>query len=157
MRRMFATEDWWAVWLGLLLVALAMPATAGFDALGWVVKTNVWLDPGAALAPFSPAYANVPGVLSLAFTFLFLLILVSVGAYAQGFNLKRFIPAFSVVFGISFVCWLLGHYAYIAQTPDKRDAMKISWSLGLTGEAGYILALLAGLAIGNLLPGKHGG
>src|ERR1019366_3633773 len=154
MRKLFATEDWWAVWLGLMLVALAMPVTAGFDARGGVVKTNVWIAPSAALATFSTAYANVPGVVSLVLTYLFLLVLVSVGAYAQGFSLGRFIPAFSVVFGISFLCWLLGHYAYIAQTPDKRAAMGISWSLGLTGEAGYILALLAGLLISNFFPAQ---
>src|ERR1022692_3309036 len=135
MRKLFATEDWWAVWLGLLLVALAIPVTAGFDTLGWVVKTNVWHTPGAALAPFSTAYANVPGLVSLVLTFLFLLTLVSVGAHAQGFSLRSFIPAFCVVFGISFLCWFLGHYAYIAQTPDKRAAMGISWSLGLTGRS----------------------
>src|SRR5579871_4479370 len=42
---------------------------------------------------------------------------------------------------------------YIAATPNKLTQFGISWSLGLTGEAGYILALLVGLAIGNLLPG----
>ena len=47
---------------------------------------------------------------------------------------------------------LLGHYAYIAQTPDKRPATGISWSLGLTGEAGYLVALLAGLFVANVLP-----
>ena len=157
MRRLFATEDWWAVWLGLLLVALAMPVTAGFDALGWVVKTNVGSRPARPWSHSPRPMRMCRGSLSLALTFLFLLALVSVGAYAQGFNLKRFIPAFSVVFGISFLCWLLGHYAYIAQTPDKRAAMGISWSLGLTGEAGYIVALLAGLAIGNFLPALAGG
>ncbi len=60
---------------------------------------------------------------------------------------------FTVVFCISYFCWLAGHYGYIAQTPDKQAKMGIGWSLGLTGEAGYILALLAGLAIGNFLPG----
>ena len=152
-RKLFATEDWWAVWLGFLLVALAMPVTAGFDALGWVVKANVWLAPGTSVAPFSPT-SQVSGIVSLALTFLLLLGLVSLGAYAQGFNLARFIPAFSVIFGLSFLCWLMGHYAYIAQTPDKRAAMGISWSLGLTGEAGYILALFGGLLIGNFLPAQ---
>ena len=37
MRKLFATEDWWAVWLGLLLVALAIPVTAGFDTLGVII------------------------------------------------------------------------------------------------------------------------
>ena len=47
---------------------------------------------------------------------------------------------------------LIGHYAYIAQTPDKRLATGITWSMGLTGEAGYLVALLAGLVVANLLP-----
>ena len=29
-------------------------------------------------------------------------------------------PAFIVVYWISILCWLVGHYAYFAQTPDKR-------------------------------------
>ena len=86
-------------------------------------------------------------------TFLLLLTLVTFGAYAQGFDLRRFVPAFTIVFAISYLCWLAGHYAYIAQTPDKRAAMGIAWSLGLTGEAGYVIALLAGLLIGNCIPG----
>src|SRR5262249_49577602 len=40
-----------------------------------------------------------------------------------------------------------------AQTPDKRAAMGITWSLGLTGEAGFIVALLVGLLVGNFMPG----
>ncbi len=153
MRAKFATEDWWAVWLGLILVLLALPAAAGIDLLGWAVKTNVWLSPGQALAPFSQSYAALPGVASLALTFLLLLGLVTLGAWAQGSNLRRFLPAFTAVFAISFLCYALGHYAYIAQTPDRREAMGITWSLGLTGEAGYIIALLAGLILGNLFPG----
>jgi uncharacterized membrane protein YadS len=78
------------------------------------------------------------------------------GASAQKFDLRRFVPGFTVIFWISYLSWLIGHDAYIAQTPDKRAAMGLPWSLGLTGEAGYIVALLAGLAIGNFLPGVAG-
>ena len=70
-----------------------------------------------------------------------------------GSHLRKFVPAFTVIYWVSILCWLIGHYAYIAQTPDKRGAMGITWSLGLTGEAGFIVALLAGLAVGNFLPG----
>jgi uncharacterized membrane protein YadS len=81
------------------------------------------------------------------------LTLVGVGAHAQSFDLRRFLTGFTAIFWISYLCWIAGHYAYIAQTPDKRSAMGLSWSLGLTGEAGYIVALLAGLCCGNFLPG----
>ena len=63
-----------------------------------------------------------------------------------------FAKSFTFIFAISYLCWVAGHNAYIAATPDKRDALKVSWSLGLTGEAGYILALAAGLVLGNFFP-----
>ncbi len=50
-------------------------------------------------------------------------------------------------------CWIAGHYAYIAATRDKLAQFGIGWSLNLTGEAGLILALLAGLLGGNFAPG----
>src|SRR5208282_2241421 len=105
------------------------------------------------VAPCSKDFAHVPGAMSLVLTYLLLLGLVTIGASMQGFSLPRFIPGFTVVFAISYLCWFAGHYAYIAQTPDKRAAMGITWSLGLTGEAGFVIALLAGLLIGNVLPG----
>jgi len=45
------------------------------------------------------------------------------------------------------------HYAYIAATSNDLGKFGIPWSLNLTGEAGYILALIAGLIVGNFFPG----
>ena len=149
----YATEDGLAVWLGLIVISLALPAVAGADLLGWLAATQVWLEPGKALLPVGKAYAGLPPAVSLLGTFALILALMTGGAYWLGLRLKNFVPAFTVIYGISIVCWLIGHYAYIAQTPDKRAAMGISWSLGLTGEAGFIVALLAGLAVGNFMPG----
>src|SRR5271166_704157 len=43
--------------------------------------------------------------------------------------------------------------AQATQNRERRwGAMGISWSLGLTGEAGYLVALLAGLFVGNVVP-----
>src|SRR5262249_54214898 len=92
------------------------------------------------------------GPASLGLTYLFLVIIMGVGAVALRLDLKKFLLSFTVIFAISFVCWFLGHYVPIAATPDKRPP-GVTWSLSLTGEAGYIIALLAGLAIGNFLPG----
>ena len=47
----------------------------------------------------------------------------------------------------------MGSWAYIAATPNMRAKLGIGWSLNLTNESGFILALLAGLFIGNFLPG----
>jgi uncharacterized membrane protein YadS len=153
MKDWFKTEDWWAVWIGLLVFVLSLASLGGVDLLGWGVSTSVWLNVSKALAPVSKGYAALPAVASLAATYAFLLAVMSIGAWALGYDLRRFVLTFSAVFWISYLCWLVGNYAYIAATPDKRKDFGISWSLGLTGEAGFIVALLVGLAIGNGLPG----
>jgi uncharacterized membrane protein YadS len=154
MRIKISTEDGWAVVLGVAIVALALPCAWGFDLLGWLAAARVWLEPGKAVGSVadSEVFRQVPGAVYVVLTYLFFVVLLGAGAWAQGFEVGRFLAAFSVLFAIAMACWLAGHYAYIAQTPNKLDEMKIGWSLGLTGEAGYLLALMAGLAIGNLAP-----
>jgi uncharacterized membrane protein YadS len=151
MRAWLTTEDWWAVWIGLSVVVLALLSAVGADVLGWAVNNRVWLDPWQALAPVSKTYADVPPLISALVTYVFLLAVLSVGAHFLKLNLRRFALGFTVVFWVSFLCWTLGHFAYIAATPDQRG--EIPWSLGLTGEAGFIVALLAGLVLGNFFPG----
>lgn len=153
MKSTFSSEDWWAVWVGLILVLLALPAVGGIDLLGWTAKTSAWLDITESIAPVSKAYPELSGIVSLLLTFLLVCALVGLGAWSMGLPLRSFFASFAVVFGVSYACWVLGHYGYIALTPDKREAAGIRWSLGLTGEAGYIIALAAGLVIGNFLPG----
>src|SRR2546428_4782065 len=75
------------------------------------------------------------------------------GAAALGLDAKRFAAGFSVILWASYLCWFAGNNAWVAATPDKRAGFGIGWSLSLTGEAGFIIALAAGLVIGNLLPG----
>lgn len=146
------SEDWMSVWIGLLISVLSLGLLVDLDVMGWAVKTNVWASVGDALQPVSSAYAGLGGVASLLLTFAFLLLVMLVAARALGADLKRFAAGFTVVFAVSYVCWFLGHYAYIAATPDQLEGLGIGWSMNLTGEAGYILALLAGLTVGNFFP-----
>jgi uncharacterized membrane protein YadS len=157
MRDWLKTEDWWAVWVGLLVVALGLGVLAGADLLGWGVATSEWLDVHKAVNPSSPAYAGYAGPasgwVSLGLTYLFLLVVLGIGAGLMGFHLGRFALGFTVVFWVSYACLLAGHNVYIAATPNHREGLGISWSLGLTGEAGFVIALLVGLVVGNFLPG----
>jgi hypothetical protein len=165
MKDWFKTEDSWAVWIGLFVFALSLAVLAGVDLLGWGVDTHVWTDVSKGFKPVAAGakYQKLPpgavttdpglsGPLSLLFTYLFLLAVMSAGAAAMKLNLPRFIAGFTVIFWLSYLCLLLGHNVYIAATPNSRPR-DISWSLGLTGEAGFIVALLAGLIIGNFFPG----
>jgi uncharacterized membrane protein YadS len=152
MRNWFRSEDGWAVVMGLFIVSLGLASTLGYDLLGWVVSTKEWVDPSLAIAPTNKSLTSLPGWGSLILTYLFLATLLGIGARLIGFNLRRFLIGFAIVFGISFLSWALGHYGYIATTPDKRKTLGLEWSMGLTGEAGYIIALLAGLTLGNFFP-----
>ncbi|MBZ5567723.1 MAG: YeiH family protein [Acidobacteriia bacterium] len=147
------SEDWLSVCIGLGVFILSLGLLFGADILGWVVTTAVWTAPAKALAPASKAYKTLPGLVSLLGTYIFLLAILLAGAKALRANLKSFAKGFTGVFFISYVCWFIGSWAYIAATPDKRAALKIPWSLNLTNESGFILALLAGLIVGNFLPG----
>jgi uncharacterized membrane protein YadS len=146
------TEDWLAVWLGLALFALSLAPLFGGDLLGWAVTTSLWTKPSQALAPASKAYGAVPGVVALLATYLFLLSILTAGARALGFKATRFAKAFTFVFCAAYLSWTLGSWAYVAATPDKRTALHIGWSLNLTNEAGYVVALILGLLAGNLFP-----
>jgi len=146
------SEDWLAVCIGLLIFALSLGLLFGVDLLGWVVTTSVWTSPAKALVPASKQFAKLPAFLSLIGTYVFLLAILLIGAKALRANLPRFAASFTVFFFVSYGCWFLGNCAYLAATPDKRQALKIGWSLNLTNESGFIIALLAGLLIANLWP-----
>lgn len=94
---------------------------------------------------------GMSGLTSIILTYLFLLVLMTIGAAALRANIGKFIVSFTIVFWISYICFLLGHYAYIAALQPEKAG--IPWSLRLSGEAGLIIALLAGLFIGNFMPG----
>jgi len=152
-KRSFISEDWLSLWIGLFVFILSLGIFLGLDVLGWGIKTNVWTDLSNTLQALSKNYQDLPGVVSLILTYGFLLITIGIGIKAIGEKFKDFIIPFTIIFFISYFCWLVGHYAYIAATSDKLTQLNISWSLNLTGEAGYVIALLVGLIVGNFFPG----
>lgn len=148
------SEDWLSVWIGLLVFVLALGVLGGADILGWVVTTGVWTDASKALAPGSKVYARIGGLGALVATYVALLVVMTVGAAALKANIKRFALGFTAVFWISYLCWIAGSYANFAvNTPADMQKFGIGWSLKLTAEGGFIVALLAGLIVGNFLPG----
>ncbi|MEW5767861.1 MAG: putative sulfate exporter family transporter [bacterium] len=147
------SEDWLAVWLGLFIFALSLGVFSGVDLLGWVVKTGIWTDMAKALSPISEVYGKLGGLGSLVATYLFLLVVMLIGGWALKVNMGRFMVGFTVIFWVSYLCWIGGSWANIAvTTPAEMGKFGISWSLKLTPEAGFIIALVVGLLIGNFYP-----
>ena len=144
------SEDWLAVIVGLILFVLSLGTLAGLDLLGFAAAPKTWIDLGSAIKPASEVYASLGGVASLILTYLFVLVLMLPAAAALGVNLPRFAASFSVIFWLAYLCWILGNHAYVAvTTPAEMEKFGISWSLRLTGESGYLIALLVGLFIAN--------
>jgi uncharacterized membrane protein YadS len=148
------SEDWLSVWIGLLIFVLSLGVLAGADILGWVVSTQVWTDLSKALGTTSKAYAGLGGLGALIATYVGLLVVMTAGAAALKANVARFAAAFTAVFWLGYICWIIGSWANFAvNTPGAMKQFGISWSLRLTAEGGFIVALLAGLFVGNFMPG----
>lgn len=145
------SEDWWAVWLGLFIVVLGAGQIWHIDLLGWAAKFGVWIDPSKAVGPGSKGFAWLGSIGSLVATYVFTLVVTSIGAYFMGTKVKKFVAGYTVIYWITMAATVIGNYAYLAATPNKREAFNIGWSLSL-GELGFVIALLAGLVIGNFFP-----
>lgn len=146
-------EDWLALVIGLLVFAASLFSIAGTDLLGWAVTTSVYTDVTTALSPIAKAYAGLGGGGALIATYAALVIVLSLGVTTLGADARKFAIAFTAVFALAYASWILGSYAYIAAvTPAEQQKFGISWSLKLTNEGGFVVALLAGLIIANFFP-----
>ena len=82
-----------------------------------------------------------------------MLLVLSAGALALGEDVRRFALAFTAVFAIAYASWFVGSWArFAAVTPADQAKFGLSWSLKLTSEGGFIVALIVGLAIANFFP-----
>lgn len=146
-------EDWLSVAIGFFVFALALFSISGTDLLGWAVNTSVYNDLTQALGPISKGYAALGGLGALLATYVSLTLVLALGVGALDEDVKKFVVAFTVVFVIAYGSWIAGSYAHLAAvTPAEQQKFGISWSLKLTNEGGYIVALVAGLVIANFLP-----
>ncbi|MCL2340179.1 MAG: YeiH family protein [Proteobacteria bacterium] len=146
------TEDKVALMIGSFIFLLALFRMADIDLLGWVVKTGMWVsDPLKAWS--SAAKGLIPGWTAALVTWAALTAVLSLGVKLMGGNVGKFAVSFTIVLFIAFICYTLGANAYIAAAPTELAKLGISKSLGLSTEAGLIVALLAGILISNLAPG----
>lgn len=147
------TEDKVALLVGSFIFILSLLNVFGLDLLGWVVKSNIWTSVDKVFTASTGAYKGLPGFSSLLLTYVAITGVLSVGIKLLGADVLKFVKAFTVVFFLAYLCFALGNQANIAATPNTASKFGITWSLGLTGEAGFIVALVAGVIVGNFMPG----
>jgi uncharacterized membrane protein YadS len=160
---MLSTEDWWAVWLGLGLYAASLVSLAGLDAVGWMARPRAWewTDLRAdfawskLLGATGAGYAAWHPLAAWLVTYAVFAGLLCAGARLQRLDVGRFALGFTVLFVLTWACWIAGselHLTIVDAAVDGRNRYReagLSWGLQLGEGAPYLLALLSGLAIGN--------
>ena len=103
--QLFRQEDWWAIWIGLGLVAVAVLLVANGSSLKWVaVAPTKWSHVGEAFAQLRDHASQYLALFAL------WAVLLGIGTTALGFRLSRFLPAFILVFAVSLVLYFLGQW-----------------------------------------------
>jgi uncharacterized integral membrane protein (TIGR00698 family) len=102
-RELWQKEDWWAIWIGLGLVAVAVALFAGGSSIKWLaIAPQKWShlsDVGAQLDAHASQYAALFVMWAVAF---------GLGAAALGIRLTAFLPSFLAIFLVSTVIYFLG-------------------------------------------------
>ncbi len=164
---MLRTEDWWAVWIGLAIFAASLASLGGVDLVGWMARPRPWewTDLVGAfawsklLAPAGAAYSGWHSLASFAVTYAVFTALFALGARFLQLDVRRFVLGFTVLFVVTWAAWIAGnelHLTTVDAEVDGRNRYRdaaLSWGLQLGEGAPYLLALIAGLAIGNFAKG----
>jgi len=129
--KLWTTEDYWAVWLGLGVVLLALGAYfSGGSISGWAIKPGSWSTVGALGANITKNLGHLLVIFAV-FGGVF-----TVSMAIMGRNVRQFVPGFIILFLGSTVIFYLSSNHFVSSTLH----------LGAP-----LLALLIGLLVGNLV------
>jgi uncharacterized membrane protein YadS len=160
---MLATEDWWSVWIGLAIFGASLLSLAGLDLVGWMARPRAWewtdltaeFAFGKLFAAAGASYASWHPLLSWLTTYLVFTAVYATGAHFLKLDVLRFVRGFSWLFVVTWAAWVLGnelHLTMVDAAVEGRNRYRdagLSWGLQLGEGAPYLLALAAGLALGN--------
>src|SRR5277367_1725101 len=139
---LFRKEDWWAIWIGLGLVAVAIALFASGSSIKWIaVAPQKWSQ-----------LANVRQQLKLhglQYAALFVLWSVSfgIGAAALGIKITRFLPAFLLVYLVAGAIYFLGLWDQAAHYNLEPPLVALGLGLLISNTVGVPRWLEPGLRV----------
>lgn len=141
---LYRKEDWWALWIGLLLFFLSLPALQNVSflpgikgLLGWVPAGRKWTSLAGALGFGAAGPASAWAWLGLFAAWLFLLAVLVGPMKLMGVRPRQFAAGFSLIYWLAMGLWVLANYKPIVSVVGS-------------GEMGFVFALIVGIVLGNL-------
>jgi uncharacterized membrane protein YadS len=139
---LFRKEDWWAIWIGLGLVAAAVALFANGGSIRWIAvapqKWRHFSDLAAQLRQHGTQYAALFVLWALA---------LGIGAAALGIKLSRFLPAFLFVYVIAGVIYFLGLWEQAARYNLEPPLVALGLGLLISNTVGAPRWLEPGLRV----------
>jgi uncharacterized integral membrane protein (TIGR00698 family) len=135
-------EDWWAIWIGLGLVAAAIALFANGSSIKWIaVAPQKWTHLANAAAQLRQH--------GIQYSALFVLWAVSfgIGAAALGIKLSRFLPAFLVLYAVTGALYFVGLWDQAAHYNLEPPLVALGLGLLISNTVGAPRWLEPGLRV----------
>ncbi|MDR3414742.1 MAG: putative sulfate exporter family transporter [Nevskia sp.] len=102
---LFAKEDWWAIWIGVGLVLVAVALFACGSSIKWLaVSPQKWSHLPEAFAQYGQHAGQYFAL------FVLWAVLFGLGALGLGIKLTEFLPSFAFVFVVSVILYFIGQW-----------------------------------------------
>jgi uncharacterized integral membrane protein (TIGR00698 family) len=135
-------DDWWAIWIGLGLVVVAVALFVGGDSVKWIAiapqKWSHWADLTAQLRDHAAQYGAL---------FVLLAVLFGIGARALGFRLTEFLPSFLLVYLVSLAIYFVGQWDQASHYNLEPPLVALALGLVVSNTVGLPRWAQAGLRV----------
>jgi len=106
-KELWLKEDWWAIWVGLGIVIVAVLFFLNGGSIKWIaIKPGRWSTLGEAVGHFT---AHLPQYIAM---FVLWLAVFTVSVRIMGHKLSEFIPSFIFVFVFSIIIFVIGAWEH---------------------------------------------
>ena len=132
---LFRKEDWWAIWIGLGLVAVAIALFANGGSIKWIaVAPQKWSHPADVAAQLQAHGAQYAALFVLWAGSL------GLGAAALGIKLSRFLPAFLTIYVVAGALYFLGQWDQAAHYNLEPPLVALGLGILIATRRGTALA-----------------
>ncbi|WP_225031244.1 YeiH family protein [Paraburkholderia sp. XV] len=121
---LFSTEDWWAVWVGLLVIVVAWALFASGSSIKWLATAPAkWTDPGAAAKDL---VRHLPNYIAL---FIVFAVLFGISLSVLKQRIAHFLASFAILFAVSVLIFEVG--AWVNASKYNLEPPLVALALGL--------------------------